>query len=216
MAKDLFPKDRVLTFNDAIFSIAITLLILEIDVPNQQMIEQYGMLAVLSNLIPSFIGFFVSFMVIAIYWIAHLKFSKFNVQYDRKLLWLNIFLLLFVVLLPFSTAFYVNSFNLNGPFMWYAGNLVLLSLFDYSIARIILKRTKQNVSAFRKKAILFKAFNGGFFWLLALVLAPFLPILISRLLFILIFLSQPLAEFIIRKIILKKKKAKRILNRAKN
>ena len=114
-----FPKKRILAFNDAIFSIAITLLVLDIEIPNTTAIRTDGIWQVLGDLIPNFIGFFVSFLVISLYWISHLKFSKYIKLYDNRLLWLNLLLLLFIVLLPFSTAFYVNSFNEDSAFQVY-------------------------------------------------------------------------------------------------
>ncbi|WP_394332837.1 TMEM175 family protein [Maribacter arcticus] len=62
-----------MAFYDAAFSIAMTHLVLEIDVPSSDELNQSDFLSVLSNRIPSFIGFLVSFIVIAIYWVSHLR-----------------------------------------------------------------------------------------------------------------------------------------------
>ncbi|WP_091623389.1 TMEM175 family protein [Maribacter orientalis] len=51
----------------------MTLLILEIDVLSSEVLNKSDFLAVLANRIPNFIGFLVSFMVIAIYWVSHLR-----------------------------------------------------------------------------------------------------------------------------------------------
>ena len=71
MHKFIYDKSRVSGFCDAVFSIAMTLLILEIDVPSVEALNTNGFSSLLANRIPSFIGFFVSFIVIALYW-AHL------------------------------------------------------------------------------------------------------------------------------------------------
>jgi len=122
--KDLtFDKNRVINFSDAIFSIAMTLLVLEIAIPTVTAMSSNDTWTLLQNRIPSFIGFVVSFLVTALYWVSHLRTMKFVNVVDTKLLWLNIFLLLFIVLMPFSTGFYVGGFDYVGPFVFYCFNL---------------------------------------------------------------------------------------------
>jgi len=62
-----FPSDRVNNFCDAVFAIAMTLLILEIKIPTTTDLTSYETLGVMRRLIPSFIGFFISFLVTALY-----------------------------------------------------------------------------------------------------------------------------------------------------
>ena len=184
-----FPKKRILAFNDAIFSIAITLLVLDIEIPDTTAIRKDGIWQVLGNLIPNFIGFFVSFLVISLYWISHLKFSKYIKLYDNRLLWLNLLLLLFIVLLPFSTAFYVNSFNEDSAFQVYCINLIFLGIFNFLMIRHVAKlntKMPKLVSRWLK----FRSLNVNLIWVLSLALATVLPDLISRLLFVLIFVFQ--------------------------
>ena len=57
----VYDKGRVTSFCDAVFSIAMTLLILEIEIPETKKIYDVGIMELLLNRIPSFIGFFVSF-----------------------------------------------------------------------------------------------------------------------------------------------------------
>lgn len=79
-------KDRIEYFSDAVFAIAITLLIIEIEVPSGKELQEIGVLTALRHLIPNFSGFFVSFMVIALYWRSHLQNSTFIKSFDNKLL----------------------------------------------------------------------------------------------------------------------------------
>ena len=184
MSSITFPKARILAFNDAIFSIAITLLVLDIDIPDSNAINTYGIWNVLGNLIPNFIGFFVSFLVISLYWISNLKFSKYISDYDNNLLWLNIFLLVFVVLLPFSTAFYVNSFNVDVAFQVYCLNLIFLGLFNFLMIRRVAILNK-DMPAIVVKWLKFRSLNVVLIWVVSFALAAVLPHLISRLLFVL-------------------------------
>lgn len=190
----IFSKNRVIAFSDAIFSIAITLLILEINIPNADIIQRQGTFGALAKLFPSFIGFVVSFLVTALYWISHLTFSRFIKAYDTQLLWLNIFLLFFVILLPFSTAFYVGSVALDGPFMWYCGNLVMLGFCNYLMIRKTVKNPVHPITSTTAKYLKFKSLNAVFVWLIALLITPFVPFIISRGLFVLLFIVEFLAK----------------------
>ena len=65
-------KERVETFSDAVFAIILTLLILELRVPNvanHSSLSQYA--AAMAPLIPKFVSFVLSFVIIAIYWVSH-------------------------------------------------------------------------------------------------------------------------------------------------
>jgi uncharacterized membrane protein len=90
---------RMEAFSDGVFAVAITLLILEINVPGgehlwHQLKEEW----------PSFASFFVSFWVIGIIWVNHHGVFDHLKRADRPVLYLNLLLLMTVVFIPFSTA----------------------------------------------------------------------------------------------------------------
>ena len=92
-------KDRLEAFSDGVFAVAITLLVLEINVPTgdhlwHELKEEW----------PSFASFFVSFWVIGIIWVNHHGVFDHVRRADRGLLYLNLLVLLTVVFIPFSTA----------------------------------------------------------------------------------------------------------------
>ena len=60
--------------------------------------------AELQDLGPSFLSFAISFAVIGAYWIAHHRLFSLIERYDRRLLWLNLLSLFFIVLMPFTTS----------------------------------------------------------------------------------------------------------------
>lgn len=195
-----FDKSRVVSFTDAIFSIAMTLLVLEITIPTIDLVEEYGTLLILETLLPSFIGLVVSFFVTALYWIAHLRIMKYVTSIDNKLLWLNIFLLLFIVLMPFSTAFYVSGYNFNGPFIFYCFNLSAIGLFNFLIVNYVVKTEKQGsgLNPNLSKKLKLRALNPLVVWLLAALVALVLP-MVARFVFLLIFVFQILINFYFKK-----------------
>ena len=102
-----FQLERLILFSDAVFAIAITLLVIEIKIPEiHENVSDKALLQSLIHLIPKFIGFIVSFMMIGLYWTVHHRMFGFVTSYSRKLLVLNLVFLFFVALMPFSTGFY--------------------------------------------------------------------------------------------------------------
>ncbi|TMI87293.1 MAG: DUF1211 domain-containing protein, partial [Bacteroidetes bacterium] len=102
-----FQLERLILFSDAVFAIAITLLVIEIKIPDEHdKITDGVLLQKLNHLIPKFSGFFVSFMLIGIYWTVHHRMFGFVTSYTRRLLIINLVFLFFIALMPFSTGFY--------------------------------------------------------------------------------------------------------------
>jgi TMEM175 potassium channel family protein len=101
---------RVETFSDAVFAIAITLLILEIKVPTQ---EQGSLADQLCRQWPSYLAFITSFVYIGIMWINHHRMFSHIRKCNDILLALNLLLLLGVTVVPFPTA--VLAEHLSGP-----------------------------------------------------------------------------------------------------
>jgi uncharacterized membrane protein len=90
---------RLEAFSDGVFAVAITLLVLEINVPGGENLWHQ-----LKDEWPSFASFFVSFWVIGIIWVNHHGVLDHLKQANRPVLYLNLLLLMTVVFIPFSTA----------------------------------------------------------------------------------------------------------------
>jgi len=101
---------RVEAFSDAVFAIAITLLILEIKVPTQ---DQGPLAAGLLRQWPSYLAFLASFLYIGVMWINHHRIFTHIRKANDVLLVLNLFLLLGVTVVPYPTA--VLAEHLHGP-----------------------------------------------------------------------------------------------------
>lgn len=186
-----FDKNRIINFTDAVFSIAMTLLVLEIAIPTTQTLNTQGIMGVLSELIPNFIGLIVSFFVIALFWLSHVRDYKYIDEFDQSLIWTNLFLLLFVILLPFSTALLVKGINLSGPFEFYCFNISLLAFFNFLLKHKIFKQPQNQTNEIKiigkwEKA---KAISVLVIWIAAGLLAKALPN-IARFLFLLIFVVE--------------------------
>ncbi len=97
--------DRLIFFSDAVFAIAITLLVLNITVPiiRPDAVET-ELPSALLNTVPKLYSYALSFLVIGAYWMAHQRTFHYVIRYDRGLAWLNLLFLLFVGLIPFPTG----------------------------------------------------------------------------------------------------------------
>ncbi|MBK9569950.1 MAG: DUF1211 domain-containing protein [Chitinophagaceae bacterium] len=134
-----FQLERLILFSDAVFAIAITLLVIEIKIPEiHENVSDKALLQSLGHLIPKFIGFIVSFMMIGLYWTVHHRMFGFVTSYSRKLLILNLVFLFFVALMPFSTGFYSEysgpdmvRHQLMVPMIFYVLNFCGMGFMNY-------------------------------------------------------------------------------------
>lgn len=195
MSKLTFSKSRIVGFSDAVFSIAMTLLILEVAVPTYQSINKYGVWELLEVRTPNFIGFVVSFFVAALYWIDYMKITKYVTDFNTKALWANIFLLFFVVLLPFSTALYVNGINFIGPFVFYSINLIMIAVMILIFIFVVSKKegNSTGLSKIQRNWEAARMINTISIWSLAIALA-YVNGYVARFIFVLIFIINPIID----------------------
>jgi uncharacterized membrane protein len=124
---DVLPLDRFNAFTDGVFAIAITLLVLELSIP-----------AVGGRLLPAlaeqwheFLGYLISFVFIGGIWVSHAGMTKLMRHAGSLAYVINLLMLLFVGVLPFSTNLMVT--HLSGPdveaaVIIYGVNVLLASL----------------------------------------------------------------------------------------
>jgi uncharacterized membrane protein len=89
---------------DGIFAIAMTILVLGINPPKPDISQAHDVLpGQIFGLIPEIFIFIIAFLILAGFWLDHHRQFHFVRTVDSRLLWMNIFLLISVVLIPFST-----------------------------------------------------------------------------------------------------------------
>jgi uncharacterized membrane protein len=121
--------DRIIFFSDAVFAIAITLLALELRVPEMAMSQVAAeMPQRLAEMTPKFISFLLSFLIIGSYWVAHHRDFQYIKRFDRRLIWINLLLLMLVAFLPFPTAMLGNYPAQQITVTFYAASLALVGL----------------------------------------------------------------------------------------
>lgn len=96
---------RLEAFSDGVFSIAITLLILEVKIPkHEDLLHSGGLYNYLTSIWPSYLAYAISFLVIGIYWSNHHWLYSFIKKTDHVFNLLNILFLMTVSFMPFTTA----------------------------------------------------------------------------------------------------------------
>jgi TMEM175 potassium channel family protein len=123
--------ERLVFFSDAVIAIAITLLALDLKLDH----IPTGHLAFsdLGGAWQKFVAFFLSFLNIAIFWKIHHQFFFHIRKIDSRLLWYNIWWLLFIVVLPFSASLISSYFSDVAAMSVYCLNTLLITLFQNQI-----------------------------------------------------------------------------------
>ena len=132
-SNDGLGKHRIEALSDGIFSIAMTLLVLDLkvaDIP-EEMAAPGFLGRMLLGLWPKFLCFALSFLILGLFWVAHHGYSHFLKRSDRYFLWLNLLFLLVVVCVPFSASLLGRYPNHRIPAMIYGANIVLLGVTLY-------------------------------------------------------------------------------------
>ena len=111
--------DRIIFFSDAITAVAITLMVLDIRVPEG--LSPTEVPQALLALWPKYLSYVLSFLVIAIYWVEHHRMFTYIKRYDGRLMWLNLLFLMLIALIPFSTDLLAEYGNQPVAVMVYAG-----------------------------------------------------------------------------------------------
>jgi uncharacterized membrane protein len=127
--------DRVLFFSDAVFAIAITLLVVDLRVPDEVLntgdqlhADKYRIL-----------GFAISFLVIGLFWMGHHRLFRYITALDRPVIFLNLLFLGTIAFLPYPTALLFASSTKQVPAtVFYAAcvagaGLVELAIWLYAL-----------------------------------------------------------------------------------
>jgi uncharacterized membrane protein len=103
---------RIEALADGIFAIAMTLLVLNLSLPQSVSPGSESLLKMLSGQIYDFLDYALSFMLLAVFWIMHHQQFHYIQRTDTRHLWISIFILMFVALVPFSTSI-VGDYGVN-------------------------------------------------------------------------------------------------------
>ncbi|WP_214070998.1 TMEM175 family protein [Mucilaginibacter sp. dw_454] len=112
--KKEFQLERVILFTDAVFAIILTIMVLDIKLPeglkNADLRSSYY---AFKQIAIRLIAYFITFMLVGRFWMAHLKLFRYLKDYDRNLLVLNLAFLFSITLFPFAISTWLSEFTLG-------------------------------------------------------------------------------------------------------
>lgn len=135
-AKTDHALERMVFFSDAVFAIAITLLVIELHAPEfPRGTSDLAHIQALAHLIPNLIGFAVSFMVIGMFWMGHHRAFCLAAHYSPRVLGWNLTLLGMIAFMPFVTAYLSSNIFQRVPAIFYCLVMLAAALLNLKVNR---------------------------------------------------------------------------------
>jgi uncharacterized membrane protein len=129
--------ERLVFFSDAVFAIAITLLVLELHVPQfPKGSPDIVYLHALYEMIPALVGYFISFAVVGMFWFGHHRAFSMAVRHSRRMLGWNLAFLGVIAFMPFSTSFLTLNMAQRVPSIFYCATLLAAALLNVVVVRL--------------------------------------------------------------------------------
>ena len=124
----LIKVEHVISFSDAVFAFAITLMALSIDIPDlPSNLTQAELLDKLYDLFPQFESYIISFAVIALFWVSYHQVFNHIKGSHIVMVYLNLLFLLLITLLSLSTSLVINYGDYHIPYVIYSFIVILTS-----------------------------------------------------------------------------------------
>jgi uncharacterized membrane protein len=127
------PTNRIETLADGIFAIAMTLLVLGISVPNlPSSTDPQVFNAYIFSIIPEIFVYILSFILLAVFWLNHHIFFVIK-KSDITLLWINIFFLMSIAIVPFTTSLIGKYGQFHLSVLIFDLNMLIIGILFYAI-----------------------------------------------------------------------------------
>ena len=189
-------KARLEAFSDGVVAIIITIMVLELKVPHDTQA------AALLHLLPVFLSYTLSFLIVAIFWVNHHHLLHIARQVTGRVLWINIHFLFWLSLVPFTTGYMGENHLAPLAVALYGANVCLCGVAFDLLRRAIGAQNADNpvLVALHRRASR-KNFATALLYLLSIPLA-FVSVWASIFIFVLIpalyFMPGPTLERLAR------------------
>ena len=124
---------RLEAFSDGVMAIIITIMVLELKVPEEPTLSALGASAT------GFLTYLLSFIYVGIYWSNHHHMFQVVERVDGRVLWANLHLLFWLSLFPVTTAWVDESGFSRTPVIVYGVNLLLAAVAYYVLQLVIFR-----------------------------------------------------------------------------
>jgi len=138
-------KSRLEAFSDGVIAILITIMVLDLKVPEGAQLQS------LAPLIPVFLNYLLSFVYLGIYWNNHHHLLHTCDRVNGAILWANLHLLFWLSLIPVTTAWMSENHREAAPTALYGADLLMAAIAYFILERTII--TSQGHDSLLKRAI---------------------------------------------------------------
>jgi uncharacterized membrane protein len=164
--------------SDGIFAVAMTLLVVNLSIPENIRLTDTQLHIVLMDQAHKFSNYLISFFLTAFFWISHHRQHHFIKRTDHVHLWINILILMFIVLVPFSTSLVGDYRGSKTAEIFFALNMLIIALlfrvnwlYATKNYRLIESDVSENIIRYiKRRSSLFIVAS-----VLALILSFFIP-----------------------------------------
>lgn len=165
-----YRPERALAFSDAVFGVAITLLVIDLRLPETAQGDA-ALLAALTAMLPKLLLFGFTFLIVGLAWLAHhRKFSHIE-RVDDRLLWLNLVYLMVLCLVPFASSV-LGEHTSRYPFALYSAVMAVLYALSAVLSAYAMRApflAEPIVRDERRNAILWPLLTGLIFTVAAVM-----------------------------------------------
>ena len=162
-------KERLATFSDSVFAVIITIMVLQLRLPDHASFES------LLQQWPTAVSYVVSYFLIVIMWINHHFLWGFAKESNPKLIFWNFAHMLCASLVPFATAWVAETRIAAVPVFVYAAVIVLVNLAYHGFAHAVIPRNELGGTCPRQRALARSVITLALFGT-AMAIALFMPL----------------------------------------
>ena len=133
----MYPKSRIDALTDGLFGVAMTILVLDVRLPETFHSDPTGLVAALKDLWPKFVPYVLSFYVLGSTWLANIKLRSTAESVGKRYVSSWLLYLSIATCLPFSTSV-VGQFAHLKPAVWlYSANMAALAVLGYRLVVLL-------------------------------------------------------------------------------
>jgi len=167
----MMTKGRLEAFSDGVIAIIITIMVLELKVPEGESFAD------LKPLIPKFISYILSFIYVGIYWNNHHHMFQAAKKVNGKVLWANLFLLFCLSMIPIATGWMGENHFAENTVASYGIALILCALAFTVLEKSIIQLEGNDSTLAKAVKSHQKEYLSLLFYIIGVVLSFFYPII---------------------------------------
>jgi len=140
-SSELFEPSRLLAFSDGVFGVAITLLVIDLRLPSTPTENGDAVfLQALWDMGPKLVVFAFTFIVVGMSWLGHHRKFSYIDKVDGRLLWINLFYLMALCLVPFVSSVLGEHSSDRFAFVLYVAVMAIADLLSASLSAYGLRK----------------------------------------------------------------------------